>query len=73
MNAQDTVNAITWIEADAKADPDARRIMRDERFRIQAAMQTSGNVGAAVNEARRVAAMWGMGSRLRDGQSHAHA
>jgi hypothetical protein len=73
MNAQDTVNAITWIEVDAKADPDARRIMRNERFAIEAAMRTGKGVGAAVNEAKRVASMWGLGSLLRAGQAHAHA
>jgi len=61
-NAQQIVNSLTYSEVDAALQPDTRRMMRNERFSLQAAIQSgdAGKINAAKAEALRVAGMWGV-------------
>lgn len=50
------------IETDGQNEPDFRRVIRDERFAVEIAINSGdgAKIVAASNEARRVLAMWGI-------------
>lgn len=62
MSAQRMINALTFAEVDSRYASDTRRMMRNERFRLQAALAggDGAKISAAMAEALRVAAMWGV-------------
>ena len=62
MNAGQMVAKLTWAEVDGKNDPDCRRLLTSERIALSAALQSGDatKIDAAMDEARRVCAMWGV-------------
>lgn len=62
MNANQIVGKLVEAEMIDLREPDARRVIRDERMRLQAAVQSGDaeQVAAAMKEAVRVAGMWGV-------------
>lgn len=53
------VNRLITAEMEL-SEPDARRVIRDERLGLQAALQRGKGVEARAAEATRVATMWGV-------------
>ena len=41
MNARKTLRALEWAEVDSHLDADCRRVLRQERLSLQAAMETA--------------------------------
>lgn len=62
MTTQQLLNKLTWREVDNRLAPDTRVMMRQERFALQAAVDSrdTAKIQAATAEARRVAEMWGV-------------
>lgn len=60
MTINQMISRIAWIELDRKYDADCRRVMQQERFALTAAARSGdpSRIKAAMDEARRVAAMW---------------
>lgn len=69
MNVQQTINALIEVEVDGNVSPILRRLLRDERMALQAAMQgtvVSGRgrvvdgtrIAERLAEVRRVADLW---------------
>lgn len=56
------ITRLTFAEVDANLEGDTRRMMREEREALQAAVHSGDGrrITAAVTEARRVADMWGV-------------
>ncbi len=63
MNATTLLNALTRAEVNGRNAPDARRVIRGERETLSAALKSKdpARIAAAMEEARRVAEMWGIG------------
>lgn len=63
MTIQRLIHRLTQAEVSARHDAQTRRMMRDERFALTAAVQSrdQARIRAAMAEAQRVAAMWGVG------------
>lgn len=61
-NAKRLVTTLTYSEVNPKLSPDTRRMMRDERIAVQAAIDSGdqGKIRIASDEAIRVAEMWGV-------------
>lgn len=64
MNAQQIITKLTWIEVSPEYAPDCRRVLREERFALMAAVKSgkAQEISAAMSEARRVCEMWGIES-----------
>jgi hypothetical protein len=64
MNAQEIVNRLITVEMDSTTEPDMRRVLREERKKLQSALEGRPVNAAAIDgqmrEAVRVAAMWGV-------------
>jgi hypothetical protein len=62
MNAGQMITKLTYAEVDSNLAADAQRMMRDERFALSAAVESKDGdkIAAAMEEAKRVAAMWGV-------------
>ena len=67
--AAKTLAALAWTEVDGRLSADTRRVLMAERYAVAAALRLHGSertarsateLTAAVTEARRVAAMWGV-------------
>lgn len=59
----DVLNELYWAEVGVpKLAPDARRVLVDERIRLEAALRSGDpeRIREAEAEARRVARMWGL-------------
>ncbi len=55
-------NALTYAEVNSAYQPDTRRMMREERFALRAALESGSraNIASAMSEVQRVAEMWGV-------------
>ena len=62
MNANQLITALTYAEVDGSIAIDTRRVIRDERFALTAAVNSGDGqlIKAAMAEAMRVAKMWGV-------------
>jgi hypothetical protein len=60
MSAQQIISRLIAVEIDGSYDYLTRRMMRDERMRVQAAIQCGRGIAEAKAEAERVARMWGV-------------
>ena len=62
MNASQLVKKLTFAEVNASLAADTRRMMREERVSLQAALQSgdADKIKKAMDEAKRVAEMWGV-------------
>lgn len=61
--AEKLINDLAWAEVGVpKLEPDARRAIQEERIAVEAAIDSGDDIkiDAAMKEARRVAAMWGV-------------
>ncbi len=67
MNARQTIAAIEWVELNPRYEGDTRRMMRQERFSLLAAVGSgnAGTIGESLREAHRVAKMWGVNLETR--------
>lgn len=63
MNATQILSKLEWAEVNGKLEPDTRRMMRNERFAVKAAVESGDGrkIKAAIAEALSVADMWGVG------------
>ncbi len=61
-NPTKLVTYLEWAEVDSRRAPDARRVLRDERFSLIAALRSgdASKIATARDEAVRVATMWRM-------------
>ena len=62
MNASQLNTRLQFAEVDAKLSADTRRVMREERESLTAALKSrdSHAIAAAMTESLRVAKMWGV-------------
>ena len=62
MNAAQMISKLEMIEVSSKIENDTRRMMRNERFALLAAVASrdGGKLKAAMAEAVKVADMWGV-------------
>lgn len=62
MNAAQLIARFELCEVDRRVASDARRMMRDERMSLLAAVSSGDGkrIAATITEAKRVAAMWGI-------------
>ena len=62
MSPAQVESRLEWSEVDGNYAADTRRMMRDERFSLQAALRSgdAAKIAAARDEAVRVAKMWGV-------------
>lgn len=60
MNATQMINAMEWVEVSPLYEADTRRMVRDERFALLAAVRTrdASQIQAATREAKTVCQMW---------------
>ena len=63
--AQQIITRLSRVEVSARYDAQTRRMMRDERVALTAAVQSrdQSRIRAAMAEAQRVAEMWGVACR----------
>jgi hypothetical protein len=64
MNAQEVINKLTWEEVTSHDDLQRARVLRDERMKLQVAVNRRPtrpeHIAAQMREAVRVAQMWGV-------------
>ncbi len=60
MNAAQMVRAMQWVEVSSEYAPDTRRMIRNERIAVTAAVKSGKGIAEAIAQANETAAMWGV-------------